>query len=85
MKRNAEFKSIEKIGKKRNGQEAGYPSKSLIGNAFCYVCNKDFAARKSELIGHTNSSEHARNMETVQKHQPVPNFVQVARYPLLGA
>ena len=86
MKRNTEFKSIEKIGKKRNGQEAGYQLlKNLSVEAFCYVCNKDLVAGKSELIRHTNSSQHARNMKTVQTSQPVSNFVQVASYPLLGA
>ena len=60
-------------------------SKNLSVEAFCYVCNKDLVAGKSELIRHTNSSQHARNMKTVQTSQPVSNFVQVASYPLLGA
>ena len=60
-------------------------SKNLNGKAFCYVCNKDLVAGKSELIGHTKSSQHARNMKTVQTNQPVSNFVQVASFPQIKA
>ncbi len=45
-------------------------SKNHPGKAYCYVCNKDLAAGKSELIGHKQSSSHIRLIKTVEEIAP---------------
>eukprot|EP00112_Aurelia_sp_Birch-Aquarium-sp1_P014236 Seg306.6 transcript_id=Seg306.6/GoldUCD/mRNA.D3Y31 product="Zinc finger protein 862" protein_id=Seg306.6/GoldUCD/D3Y31 len=60
-------------------------SKNHPGKAYCYVCNKDLAAGKSELIGHTQSSSHIRLMKTVEENRPLAAFIEVSSYPKIKA
>jgi len=60
-------------------------SKNHNGKAYCNVCSKDLAVGNSELISHTKSAQHIRNMKTVETTRPVTEFIAVSSYSRIKA